>query len=285
MKTQLLPAVLTAIVAVSSCTTEDYYRSANRSAELLMPGSDRIDTIKTGSASKDSTIILTVTAADENGNMNLLTTFADGGKTEILNRMDDGDNEAIESIELLKERYNFTRQIEFSPAVDGRHTINVRVRDDFGNVTSMEKLVYSFTNMPPKVKVAHSAERINFETVRHISDYSKSFDRDSMWGGNIDSLFLLFKSTADKNIFGEDIEHPGKNLPLALKVSDYDPNDQGLVHISKYVIHYELYDGDEGYFNNIYMWVKDNEGMPSDTVHISIGHVENSIARQEYEER
>ena len=278
MKTQLLPAVLTALVAVSSCTTEDYYRSANRSAELLMPGSDRIDTIKTGSASKDSTIILTVTAADENGNMNLLTTFADGGKTEILNRMDDGDNEAIESIELLKERYNFTRQIEFSPAVDGRHTINVRVRDDFGNVTSLEKLVYSFTNMRPKLKVAYYAERFDFESVSHFVDFSKSFDRDSIWGGDIDSLFILYRSTADKNITGENIEYG-----YAFKVSDYDPDNSGFVHTHKFTIHDRLHDGEEGYYSDIYVWVKDNENMPSDTVHISTGHVDNSIARKEYE--
>ena len=87
--------MLTAIVAVISCTTKDYYRSANRSAKLLMYGSDRIGTIKTSSAGKNSAIMLTVTAADENGNMNLLTTFADGGETKILNRIDDGDSEAI----------------------------------------------------------------------------------------------------------------------------------------------------------------------------------------------
>jgi hypothetical protein len=204
--------------------------------------------------------------------MNLLTTFADGGETLIIGRSD-GDDGATEAIELTKERYSFTRQVEFIPAVDGRHTVNVRIRDDFGNVTSLEKHVYSFTNMPPKVKVVHYAQRINYEMVAHFVDFSKSFDKDSTWGGYIDSLFTLC----------ENPEIGADPIPEAVKVSDYNPDGSPFVHFSKYIVRNALYDGVEGHYADIYAWVKDNEGMPSDTVHISIGHVESSVARQEYE--
>jgi hypothetical protein len=151
--------VAVAAVNVSGCTNEDYYRSANRSAELNTTANlDKVDTIKTSAVSRQPTFVLPIEASDENGNMNLLTTFADGGETRIIGRSD-GDNGATEAIELTKERYNFTRQIEFTPTVDGQHTVNIRIRDDFGNVSVLEKNIYSFTNMRPKLKVGHYAQR------------------------------------------------------------------------------------------------------------------------------
>jgi hypothetical protein len=267
--------MLIAVYAVSGCTTEDYYRSANKSAELIMLGSDKIDTIKTSAVSKERTKILTVEASDENGNMNLLTTFADGGETQIIGRSDGGDG-ATEAIELTKERYSFIRNVEFIPAVDGRHTVNVRVRDDFGNVTSLEKRVYSFTNMRPKLKVAYYAERTNVIGVYHYLDFSASYDRDSTWGGNIDSLFILGKAMDYINST-EDVE--GGTVYGYAKVS----NPSGGMHTDKYIMCGDLYDDGVDWYTDIWAWVKDNEGMPSDTVHISIGHVENSLPRKEYE--
>jgi hypothetical protein len=273
MKTPKL-LILIAIVAVNGCTTEDYYRSANRSAVLRTSANlDAIDTIKTSAVSHQRTFLLPIEASDENGNMNLLTTFADGGETRIVGGL--GDGGAIEDIELSKERYNFVRGIEFTSTTDGRHTISVRVRDDFGNISSMEKFVYSFTNMRPKLKIVHYAKRHDFEMVEHFVDFSKSFDRDSTWGGDIDSLFTLctVENMEDATI----IE--------AMKVIDYNADDPGFVHVGKYVIRNALYDGEDGYFTDIYAWVKDNEGLASDTVHISMGHVGESVARQEYEGR
>jgi hypothetical protein len=127
MKTQTLVMVMLFVAAMSSCTTEDYYRSAKKSAELRTSiNLAATDTIKTSAVSQKRTYILPIEASDENGNINLLTTFADGGETQILGGLGEG---AIEAIELAKERYAFARQIELTPTTDGRHTINVRVRD------------------------------------------------------------------------------------------------------------------------------------------------------------
>jgi hypothetical protein len=274
MKTQTI--VMVAIVAMSNCTTEDYYRSANRSAELRTSiNLDAIDTIKTSAVSQRRTFLLPVEATDENGNMNLLTTFADGGETRILDGLGEG---AIENIELAKDRYAFMRRIEFIPTSDGRHTINVRVRDDFGNVTSMEKQVYSFTNMRPKLKIGYYADRIDVIGTDHYLDFSASYDRDNKWGGDIDSLFFLAKAI-DYIANTGDVE--GGTMYEETKVS----NPLGLVHTDTYVMCAGLYDDGTDWFTDIYVWLKDNEGLASDTVHISIGHVKESQSRREYEGR
>jgi hypothetical protein len=284
MKTQsvLIATAAAAAAICSSCTTEDYYRSANRSAELFSSVNlDVVDTIKTSAASRQRTYIFPIQASDENGNMNLLTTFADGGETWILYGLSDG---AIEAIELAKDRYDFTRQVEFTPATDGRHTINVRVRDDFGNVSSIEKQVYSFTNMQPKLRVSHHAQRNKtgvLYDVKHYLDFSASYDRDNKWGGNIDSLFFLCKAMDYINATG-DVE--GGTGIWGSKVSDPSGENYG-IHVDTYVMCAELYDDGVEWFTDIWVWVKDNENMPSDTVHISIGHVEESLARQAYEGR
>jgi hypothetical protein len=221
--------------------------------------------------------------------MNLLSTFADGGETRILNRSDNGDDEAIEAIELTKERYSFKRQIEFIPTVDGRHSLYIRVRDDFGNVTSIEKQVYSFTNMRPKLKVGYYAN-VHYDAgggrdgVYHELDFSASYDRDSLYGGDIDSLFVLYKAVDFINAYPDQAIH-GIGYD-AVKVSDYIPGKG--VHVGKYIVRPRDGLPDDGsgateHFTDIYAWVKDNEGLVSDTVHIPIGHVENSVPRTEYE--
>jgi hypothetical protein len=279
MRAQLV-LVIIAAAAMSSCTTEDYYRSANRSPILHTSiNLDATDTIKTSGVSQQRTYILPIEAADENGNINLLTTFADGGETRILDGLGEG---AIENIELAKERYAFTRQVEFVPTSDGRHTINTRVRDDFGNVTSMEKQVYSFTNMRPKLKVGHYAQRHDKYQVIHYFDYSTSFDRDERWGGEVDSLFFLGKCMPYINGYPEDIE--GGIFYESYKVNRTITSD----YIDKYIVNTIWWDEDfmdRYWMTDIYVWIKDNENMPSDTVHISLGHIEQNLPRKEYEGR
>jgi hypothetical protein len=281
MKTQqLVIAAITAAVAMNSCTTEEYYRSANRSAELRTSiNLDAIDTIKTSAVSRQRTFLLPIEATDENGNMNLLTTFADGGETRILDGLGEG---ATENIELAKDRYAFMRQIEFIPTSDGRHTINVRVRDDFGNVTSMEKSVYSFTNMRPKLKIVYYAERYSPDGIYHHFDFNTSYDRDSKWGGTIDSLFFLAK--AMNYINSPDYEEGNGVIDEAMKVSDPSGEDHG-VHVSPYEMLGDWWDDGTEWYSDVWVWVKDNENMPSDTIHIHFGHIENNVPRKEYEGR
>jgi hypothetical protein len=274
MKPQSVLITIAVTAVCNCCTTEDYYRSANKNAELFSSiNLSAIDTIKTGEKSLQSTYILPIAASDENGNMNLLTTSADGGKTQIIDGLGDGANEAIE---LATERYTFTRKVEFTPAVDGRHAISIWVRDDFGNVTSLTKNVYSFTNMQPKLKFGYYAERYNSWDVIHKIDFRASYDRDSKWGGDIDSLFCLHKA-----IGYADIDAEATKILVGVKVND----PLNLIHTDTYEIEALLPDQDGEWYTDVWIWVKDNENMPSDTVHISIGHIENSVARQEYEGR
>jgi hypothetical protein len=152
----------------------------------------------------------------------------------------------------------------------------------------MEKYVYSFTNMRPKLKVGHYAE-VNWlavgirDGVNHYLDFSASYDRDSKWGGDIDSLFVLGKATDYISKTG-DVE--GGTWYYEIKIND--PFGGG-VHVDKYLLCAGLPDEDDtstpydDWYTDLWIWVKDNEGLTSDTIHISIGHVENSVARQEYE--
>jgi hypothetical protein len=144
----------------------------------------------------------------------------------------------------------------------------------------MEKQVYSFTNMQPKLKVGHYAYRNltgDLFGVNHIIDFAASYDRDKKWGGDIDSLFVLFGCTGDDGYV---------TFCDAKKISDYRPNISG-VHIDTFIINVNagLYDDGDWWYTDLWAWVKDNENMPSDTVHISIGHVEQNLARREYEGR
>jgi hypothetical protein len=280
MKTQQLAiaAITAAAAAMNSCTTEDYYRSANRSAELRTSiNLDAIDTIKTSAVSRQRTFLLPIEATDENGNMNLLTTFADGGETRILDGLGEG---ATENIELAKDRYAFMRQIEFIPTSDGRHAINVRVRDDFGNVTSMEKSVYSFTNMRPKIKVAHYAERHDITFMHHYFDFGTSYDRDSKWGGDIDSLFTLVKAMDYINETGDE---ENATTYYAIKISD--PFANSMIRSDTFVVHNLWQDDGTDCYTDAWLWIKDNENIPSDTIHIHFGHIEQNLARREYEGR
>jgi hypothetical protein len=251
--------VVVAIVAMSSCTTEDYYRSANRSSELRTSiNLDAIDTIKTSAVSQKRTYILPIEATDENGNINLLTTFADGGETQILGGLGEG---AIEAIELAKDRYAFTRQVEFIPTSDGRHTINVRVRDDFGNVTSVEKQIYSFTNMRPKVLFSITEKRrVAYDNVYFTLDFSNSFDKDEKWGGRLDTFYILAKCQPYIDDTGDE-EGATWLYPISIATDGYE----------REIL---LYDDGTYWATDIYGWVKDNEGALSDTIHVTVGHTE-----------
>jgi hypothetical protein len=144
----------------------------------------------------------------------------------------------------------------------------------------MEKMVYSFTNMRPKLKIGHYAYRNltgDLFGVNHIIDFAASYDRDKKWDGDIDSLFVLFGGTGDDGYV---------TFCDAKKISDYRPDISG-VHIDTFIMNVNagLYDDGDWWWTDLWAWVKDNENMPSDTVHISIGHVENSLPRKEYEGR
>ncbi|GHU94714.1 hypothetical protein FACS1894156_3260 [Bacteroidia bacterium] len=188
MKQKLFTAAVAIVATMSACTTENYYRSANRSPILSSTVNlDAVDTIKTSAVSQKRTYVLPIEAQDENGNMNTLLVNATGGDAAIL--VDGQPN--TEAIELSKERYNFSREVEFTPNSDGKHNVSVRVKDDFGNIASLEKTVYSFTNMRPKVECTIIDNvRVYPDNTLYTIDFSKCFDRDERWGGKIDSVFV-----------------------------------------------------------------------------------------------
>ncbi|GHT69487.1 hypothetical protein FACS189452_10210 [Bacteroidia bacterium] len=278
MKTKPMITAVAIVATMGACTTEDYYRSANRSPELSSTVNlDAVDTIKTSTISAQRTYIFPITALDENGNMNTLMVDATGGNATILV---DG-NLAIEPIELSKERYNFSREVKFTPTSDGKHTISVRVKDDFGNITSLEKTVYSFTNMRPKVECT-IIDRVRAypDNTLYTIDFSKCFDRDERWGGKIDSLFVhiswLTYVAENPDAFGNITAYDDitEKYPYSWEndiSSDYDGD---YLHPDKYKRAFYIFDDGAMWETDIFVWVKDNEGMVSDTVHFSLGHVE-----------
>ncbi|GHT69406.1 hypothetical protein FACS189452_10110 [Bacteroidia bacterium] len=257
MKTKPMITAVAMIATMGACTTEDYYRSANRSPELSSTANlDAVDTIKTSTKSEQRTYIFPITAQDENGNMNTLMVNATGGDAVILV---DGEQLTIEAIEVTKDRFNFTRNVEFTPNSDGKHTVSVRVKDDFGNIASLEKMVYSFTNMRPKAGLSIPHERFGWDAVLYTFDFSNSFDRDAKWGGAIDSTIV-------KAVCTDYIEDDGSFYTEWYK---FDVSTYGLVTPS-----YLLYDDGVLWMTDIYAWVIDSEGAVSDTVHFSLGHVD-----------
>ncbi|GHT16339.1 hypothetical protein AGMMS4956_18530 [Bacteroidia bacterium] len=255
MKQKLFTAAVAIVATMSACTTENYYRSANRSPILSSTVNlDVVDTIKTSAVSQKRTYVLPIEAQDENGNMNTLLVNATGGDAAILV---DGQP-STEAIELSKEKYNFTRNVEFTPNSDGKHNVSVRVKDDFGNIASLEKNVYSFTNMRPKAMVSLSYQRMGWDAINYTLDFTTSYDMDAKWGGTIDSVFFNAVSTM---YIEDDGSFYTENYQLSASVD-------GMVHT------YPLYDDGILWMTDIYAWVIDNEGMVSDTVHFSLGHVD-----------
>ncbi|MDR1226819.1 MAG: hypothetical protein LBK47_07985 [Prevotellaceae bacterium] len=267
MKNSYLLTVLTALLlGLAACTTEDYYRNANLSPVLTANVDlDRIDTIKTGMASQARTFTMSVTATDENKNMNTLLVSASAGNVKI-------DGEATNSvpIEATRERGDFTRSIEFVPNSEGLHTLNARVRDDFGTSGSIEKKVFSFTNMRPKVGVTSTApHRTNLDEVEYPLDFSTSYDRDAKWGGRIDSLCFLAYS---KNYVDDTGDEEGAWTYFHFATNRGYPFFKPSEHEN--IINMYLYDDGNNWYTDMWCWIKDNEGAVSDTVHYSIGHVE-----------
>jgi len=259
---QLFTIVALLLMAVA-CTTEEYYRNANRAPELTASVDlDRIDTIKTGAVSSLRTFTMSVTATDENRNMNLLQVITPTGSVRI-----DGEATNSQAIETVKERGEFTRSIEFTPNNDGLHTITAQIVDDFGTSRSVEKRVFSFTNMRPIVGISHSAERINANPieVEHTFDFTTSYDRDERWGGAIDSIFVIMKFMPYIEETGDDV---GGTYRYFRHINYPGPFD------SPGAIWAGMWDDGTDYITDAWVWVKDNEGAVSDTVHFNIGHVE-----------
>jgi hypothetical protein len=132
--------------------------------------------------------------------------------------------------------------------------------------------------MRPKLKIGHYAYRNltgDLFGVNHIIDFVTSYDRDKKWDGDIDSLFVLFGGTGDDGYV---------TFCDARKISDYK---SGNSWIDTFIINVNngLYDDGDWWWTDLWAWVKDNENMPSDTIHISIGHIEQSLPRKEYEGR
>lgn len=265
MKISYLIAFLAALLlCISSCTTEDYYRSANLSPELMASADlDKVDTIKTSAVSSQRNYTMSVTATDENMNMNMLFVSSPTGSVEI-----DGVAANSLALEAAKERGEFIHNVEFAPNNDGLHTITARVTDDFGNSSSLEKKVYSFTNMRPKVVIQHVTQRVNVFGADHFFDFSTSFDRDTQWGGAIDSMFVLAKSLPYIEATGD---IAGGTYPIFQSVAaPYPTGDK----TDRYILRGAFYDDGIDFFTDVWVWVKDNEGAVSDTLHFNIGHVE-----------
>ncbi|GHV64505.1 hypothetical protein FACS1894199_02910 [Bacteroidia bacterium] len=268
MKTKRMMTVVATVATVVACTTEDYYRSANESSTLSSTVDlNVVDTIKTSAISAQRTYVLPITGEDVNGNMNLLTVSATGGNAVI---MVDG-TPTEEAIELSKERFKFNRSIEFSPIQDGKHTITAKIRDDFGNTTLLEKEVYSFTNMRPKVVCTIDRERPsgNTENIRAFFDYRNSFDRDAKWGGQIDSLYYV---SWCQPYYDDNPGAPYDDAHWPCVWPAMHPNDFS----EDFTMNLEpFYDDGVYWVTDVYIWVKDNEGAVSDTLHITgLGHVD-----------
>jgi hypothetical protein len=131
--------------------------------------------------------------------------------------------------------------------------------------------------MRPKLKFGYYAERryVGSWEVIHKTDFSASYDKDNKWGGDIDSLFLLYKA-----IGYEEIDAETTKWYQAMKVSD---PPVGSVHTDTYEMCALLPDNSGEWYTDVWVWIKDNENMPSDTVHINLGHIEQNLARREYE--
>jgi len=181
-----ITAAAALLLNAGACTTENYYRSANVPPELTASVDlDGIDTFKTSAVSDVRTFTMSITATDENKNMNMLLVSTPTGSCKI-----GGEATDRQAIEAARERGEFTRSIEFTPNQDGLHTITARVVDDFNTSRSIEKRVFSFTNMRPKVNVTYGKKRTDVDAIAYLYDFSASYDQDAQWGGKIDTMYV-----------------------------------------------------------------------------------------------
>ncbi|MGL4955839.1 MAG: hypothetical protein ACRC9X_01515, partial [Bacteroidales bacterium] len=163
------------------------------------------------------------------------------------------------AIEIDKEKFEFARNFTLRPTSNGMHILRSKVKDGADGVSNiLEKHIYSFDNMRPVVDITYTEKRENIEEIRHSIDIAKSFDRDTKWGGGLDTLYIHYYSKNGSEDFGREVWDYW-DFPI----KDNQTNFSTLV-----------YDDGVNWYTDMWVWVKDNEGMNSDTLHFEIVHVE-----------
>lgn len=258
MRTKII-TLLSLTAAIACGCSEDFYNSMNETPTLTTSVNlSTTDTIKTSAKSTKRTYQFDVSSTDPNGNIDYLSATANTANLLLNGENVNGINVPIE---LSKEKYEFNRLFEVVPTANGLHTIKVNVHDAFKTSKSIEKYVYSFDNMRPKLGITYTLERRNEMEVHYNFDFSTSYDRDTKWGGAIDSVFIkVYFAWGPGMGFTEE----ESTMIMALDVATY-----GLTREEP------IFDnGSAEIPTDIYFWVKDNENTISDTLHIPYVHVE-----------
>ncbi len=243
LKQPLTIIVFLTMVAVVGCSIRSNELTTN--VDTLV-----VDTIKNSPKGTQRTYEFKIKGDDEGGNIKSFTVAVNNAVVMV-----DGEDvtNLIVKLEQSGERYSFTRTVEVIPSADGLHAITVTQRNAFNQVTSLEKRLYSFTNMLPKVGVTYTVDSVRGD---YSFDFTTSHDRDQRWGGALDSLFI-------KGVFHIASTDVDSTWLVAL-----DVKNQGLTHTET------ILNDDTERLKKLSCWVKDNEGAISDTVHFSIGHAE-----------
>ncbi|MGL4907991.1 MAG: hypothetical protein ACRC3G_01505 [Bacteroidales bacterium] len=257
MQTQHKLLTLWLALSIMSSCSKDFYSDIN-SAPLLRISSNAsiIDTVKTSAKSLQRTYEFTLSAEDVNGNMSSLWTSVNNADLLFDNIDINGKSLAIE---LSKEKFEFARNFTLRPTSNGMHILRSKVKDGADGVSNiLEKHIYSFDNMRPVVDITYTAKRRNLSEVDYYIDISKSFDRDAKWGGGLDTIYIHYYSNNGTEDFGREVWDYW-NFPIKEDKTIYNTL---------------MFDDGVNCYTDMWVWVKDNEGMNSDTLHFEIGHVE-----------